>query len=73
MSEWISVEDRLPDRGKKVLCFIDDKKFEYNGPYFISEYFDNYWDVCNDTYPNSSNYSGFVPTHWMPLPEIPKK
>jgi hypothetical protein len=69
--EWISIRDRLPEPGLKVLAFNNSKEFEENGPYFVITFYDK-WYVDNDTYPNSSNYLGFMPTHWMPLPNPPK-
>ena len=54
--EWISVEERLPERGESVLV--------YSSKYYpIVE--------CRDlvTYMRMGNYSGV--THWMPLPERP--
>ena len=56
-SEWISVEERLPEIGQSVLV--------YSSKYYpVVE--------CRDlvTYMRMGNYSGV--THWMPLPEPPK-
>lgn len=78
--EWIRVKDRLPEIGVKVLCYCEseDAEIKMAGPYFVCEYINNIdleldWDIVNDTYPNSSNYTGFSPTHWMPLPLSPKE
>ena len=59
MSEWISVEDRTPREGKKVLV-------TYVGVYDYDLVI--FWrDRKNDHY-------GHQPaTHWMPLPEPPKE
>ena len=59
MSEWISVDDRLPEYGDKILVHLDygDIKGilleEYSGTKFWSRAFNNV-------------------THWMPLPEPPE-
>jgi hypothetical protein len=56
-SEWISVDERLPERGESVLVY--SSKYDP-----IVE--------CRDlvTYMRMGNYSGV--THWMPRPEPPK-
>ena len=59
--EWISVEDRLPEYGIKVLTYRRD------APEIISIEMRLY---CN-------RFIGLKdklhPTHWMPLPEPPKE
>ena len=73
MSDWISVEDRLPERKKKVLLYantiypeitvgrLDDwKKFDN-----IKK---NVWIVSGGGYYEMEKSI----THWMPLPEPPK-
>ncbi len=69
---WIKVEDGVPEVGAQVLAYCDSDIFD-GGPCFIVKYLGdaNSWDVSNDSYPNSSNYCRFSPTHWMPLPEKP--
>lgn len=56
-SGWISVEERLPERGESVLVYSSK---------------DNPIVECRDlvTYMRMGNYAGV--THWMPLPEPPK-
>ncbi len=57
---WISVEERLPERDKDVLCF-------FRHPDSTT--------VCQNVYYGNGHWLGegsFV-THWMPLPEPPKE
>ena len=74
IQEWISVEERLPERGVKVLTYMDFSKSEekrewgvvigdntYNGMFVGSGHRKAVWEWQSD----------FV-THWMPLPEPPK-
>jgi hypothetical protein len=68
-SEWISVEERLPDKWGKYLAYrkchfaphVDIIRYDTNRSVWC--FFDNEWGDCevNDI------------THWMPLPEPPKK
>lgn len=74
MSEWISVEDRLPKEGEIVLAvvrgairiasiFTEHPSFEETyQPY-------DYWD---DPYDDGQIWEWFDVTHWMPLPEPPR-
>lgn len=55
-SEWISVEERLPEKWQRVLV-------NYNGNVCIS------WQNANSTWFECWNDKV---THWMPLPELPK-
>ena len=66
LPQWISVEERLPERGTQVLGWYKDNPFspyrheivEWNGGGWIFVYAHRYvTDV----------------THWMPLPEAPEK
>ena len=67
-SEWISVDERLPDKFGKYLTYIKSHYSSYvDILYYDSNqsawyFFDNEWGDCevNDV------------THWMPLPEAPK-
>lgn len=64
--EWISVKDRFPEDGKKVL--LTDGKYIYVGHY--SDYkdprFDNTFYFCECCTGLSINL-----THWMEFPELP--
>jgi uncharacterized protein DUF551 len=59
MSEWIKIEDRLPDKAGYYLIVADwmgvIEKGEFDGK---SSWF--------------FYYHLFEPTHWMPLPQPPK-
>lgn len=69
--EWISVEDRLPNKNNYVLAFVDSfvwvgKQIKIlsprgfaNGKWIVAD-----WDT--------GNYIHYNVTHWMPLPEPPK-
>ncbi len=62
VQQWISVKDRLPENGKKVLVYCKENKNDYE----IGAYSDTYMGffVRQTWYENI--------THWMPLPEPPK-
>ena len=64
VQEWISVDDRLPEDGVRVLAAYDDGVVRIG--------------ICRGYFPAvmSKKYEkafGFAEvTHWMPLPETPK-
>ena len=71
-SEWISVEERLPEECKAVLCFARNKivlafmeKTEDCGKYVPV-----FWDLV--AYNRDDTWDEVCATHWMPLPEAPK-
>jgi hypothetical protein len=83
MSEWISVEDRLPkDRQRVLVCFIDDvhrKTWHFdNGACQVATFGDYYGDHHFSL--DCESVNGYLKlnleqasvTHWMPLPEPPK-
>ena len=59
MSEWVSVDERLPEPLKSILVFG-------NGIRSCAIY-----DKGN-FYPDFKALSGVEVTHWMPLPQLPK-
>lgn len=61
MSEWISVEDRLP--ALNVQCLVASQK-----TMFIAwQYAAGYWEYGN----KDVQYCAYGVTHWMELPEPP--
>ena len=63
MAEWISVKERLPENGVKVLVYSSENKNDYE----IGAYSDTYrgFFVRQFCYENI--------THWMSLPRAPKE
>lgn len=61
--EWISVEERLPQPQKLVLC-IWERGDDRNNYGFARYQMGGVWYVSNEGMPRV--------THWMPLPEPPK-
>ena len=75
MSEWISVDDRLPDLDVPVLARIAWQPETIIATYskFVGDKYEwdeqsEYEDVQGDACVSHSLYSNKV-THWMPLPE----
>lgn len=62
--EWISVEDRLPEKFADVLCLYRSR--DYGSNTIVVDYMET-----DDGY-FSEQFKYGVPTHWMPLPEPPK-
>lgn len=62
MSEWISVEDRLPKVGESVLVYGKWDDFDH-------EYYSVEWNNKSDGF-GCKNYATI--THWMPKPEPPE-
>lgn len=60
MSEWISVEDAMPEAGQSVWVYRNTK-IDIDCERFQSDKWDGWdWTYVDDV------------THWMPLPEPPK-
>ena len=58
---WISVKERLPEYDVEVLTF-ETGNYKVNA---VSEYTQWWWD-SNEGFERN-------PTHWMPLPKVPKR
>ena len=72
MSEWISVEDRLPDRRCQVLAVRD---FGMPGGVFVHLLHFTGEDGAMTFCRYNPDIGEFIPvsfvTHWMPVPEPP--
>lgn len=68
MSEWISVKDRLPEVGNYYLVYLECGNVYHDKEMVVLPYNGTtkkwYGTICDLT--------KFI-THWMPLPEKPKK
>ena len=76
MSEWISVKDRLPEKGQKVLAVV---RGEIDYGYIESIiYYDDYLEEEMQEFhwhghEMHNNEALNALTYWMPLPEAPKE
>ena len=57
--QWIPVTERLPEDSKNVRAAFDDV--------VLVAFYSNY------EWMEAATYSLFFPTHWMPLPLLPKE
>ena len=65
VQEWISVEEKLPEAGRYVVCIAKRNPFSRFMP-MVARIEKNGW-----VNPITEQYISEV-THWMPLPEPPK-
>ncbi len=76
MTDWISVETRLPKKDVRVLVVISGK-YNYQNPQIAaySPYFDVnktfFTDWIMDDCEYSTDFTVTPVTHWMPLPALP--
>ena len=66
VQEWISVKDRLPEDGEYVVCIAKRNPFSMFMP-MVARINKNGW-----VNPITEQYISEV-THWIPLPEPPKR
>ena len=62
--EWISVDERLPEEGTRVIGYDYESNVRC---YFI--YSERWWLTEDDGW---NTAKGWGVTHWMPIPEPPK-
>lgn len=71
MSDWINVDDRLPEEGQDVAFIVDSDKspvFSYLHGERLGGRFHRLAGRATFSVPGI----GFVASHWMPLPEPPE-
>ena len=64
VQEWVSVEDRLPEHGDVVLCFM-----KFGGQRILQ------WDNVSSWwlgYGHGDDWQKADVTNWMPMPQPPK-
>jgi len=69
MSEWISVEERLPK--DRQLCIVVEV-YHTDTNVLIGEYHEGFWGTSGEYFfhiYNEIDYQGI--THWMPVPSLP--
>lgn len=64
LAEWVSVDDKLPEKNQQVLTYnpMDDREPFWVDYLFLAGDEKLHWDMGEDNV-----------THWMPLPEPPKQ
>ena len=62
-SEWISVEDGIPKKWQKCLCYYPEKDY---GSKIVVDYAET------DSGGFAEQFRFGKPSHWMPLPQPPK-
>ena len=65
IQKWISVKDRLPEKGGRFLVYIPDEDEVIYACIFYEV--GRYWGFV----PDQSGWHETGVTHWMPLPEPP--
>lgn len=80
MSEWISVEDRLPDEDQWVIIPNYEKQHDFEPSTTMAQYRNCFHGGCCGIQFYCVEASGCMPfithhevMHWMPLPEPPIK
>ena len=76
-SEWISVDERLPETGDSYIVVVKlkyewESEWEYHTDVAVFRFFDGYIDDVWDTFVDWNEGQECHVTHWMPLPEPPK-
>ena len=73
MSEWISVEDRYPGQGQKVVFVVASHDDNYAGTVQAGRYHYEKYGGGDGYHTFSFPGRGTSATHWMPLPTPPEE
>ena len=73
MSEWISMKDRWPEEGARVLFYCDERE-QFYGRFHVGRFSPFVYAPGEPPVPEFSMpaFGGITATHWMPLPEPPE-
>ena len=75
MNEWISVDDKLPQKDKSVfVCYrLADGRKRYGIAHYCNGYFDreDVWILAKDVYTCGVALKNVL--YWLPIPELPKQ
>lgn len=67
--EWISVKERLPEHGARILLYLPDPD---GVPYVVLGYYGRWADIVLSFTSNPAQHFSYADvSHWMPLPEPP--
>jgi hypothetical protein len=70
VSEWISVEERLPEKKQDVLMYFNSGNMAVGWWHDEDEHITFWCAYTDDGFYTDCDY---MPTHWMPLPDPPKE
>jgi hypothetical protein len=81
ITEWVPVEERLPENFKRVLVFINVPHRDDISGLVLGEYNNGYWEIVPidfSFYPSEGEWQAETVSNqyvvgWMPLPEPPKE
>lgn len=74
MNKWISVKDKLPEKGDYNDYLITDGEHCYVGHYrHDADAWDSKLGWIQGMYADTGETYDINITHWMPLPELPKE
>ena len=75
MSEWISANDKLPEKNKSVLvCYkLADGMKRYGITHYCNGYFDreDVWILAKDIYTCGVALKNVL--YWLPIPKLPEQ
>lgn len=75
---WISVEDRLPDKNGKYIVYAQDENSErgaglwYRNIVVTATYYFGAWLWFEENEAHDEYEINEIVTHWMPLPDSPR-